>query len=163
VTPALEGSLQRLEAEQTVSRLLGTTCAELVDLLEAAGCTVSRVIGDLLVELSACRRGGEEHPLGLYLADDYPLTREVLERDEPRTVRRGDPDADPAEVALLEKLGFDSLLMLPLRSRGARWGLVEIYGEERDYLPEQIELASTVADRVGRRLSELEGGEAPTA
>ncbi|MEO5576464.1 MAG: hypothetical protein ABIR67_11655 [Gaiellaceae bacterium] len=56
-------------------------------------------------------------------------------------LRRADPGPDPAEAALLERLGFDSLLMLPLRSHGQSWGLVEIYGD---------------VDRVGELVAVLE-------
>ena len=50
----------------------------------------------------------------------------MIQSGEPRVVLGADPVADPAEAALLARLGFDSLLMLPLRSHGQNWGLVEI-------------------------------------
>ena len=64
---------------------------------------------------------------------------------EARVVVRSDPNADRAKAELLERLGFDSLLMLPLRSRGQNWGLFEIYSNDRPFAQDQIELASTVA------------------
>jgi hypothetical protein len=131
-------------------------CGELVTLFDATFASVSRVIGDLLVELSGYRRSGEVHPLELFLVTDYPLTQEVIEDGEPRVVRRADPGADPAEVALLERLGFDSLLMLPLRSHGQSWGLVEIYGGDRVFADHEIESAMAIVDRVGERLAVLE-------
>ena len=39
--------------------------------------------------------------------------------------------------------------MLPLRSRGQSWGLVEIYADDRTLRPAEIELAITTVDRVG--------------
>ena len=110
--------MEKIEAEESVSRVLHVACGELVELLDATFASVSRVIGDLLVELSGYRRDGGEHPLELFLVTDYPLTQEVIEIGEARVVRRVDPGADPAEAALLQRLGFDSLLMLPLRSHG---------------------------------------------
>jgi hypothetical protein len=50
---------------------------------------VSRVIGDLLVELAHHERAGRAVPLELYLVSDYPLTKEVLDRGEPRSAARG--------------------------------------------------------------------------
>ena len=71
-------------------------------------------------------------------------------------MRRADPGADPAEAALLERLGFDSLLMLPLRSHGQSWGLVEIYGDDRVFDDEEIATAASIVDRVGELLAVLE-------
>ena len=149
--------LERIEAETSVSRVLQIACGTLVELFDASFASVSRVIGDLLVELSGYRRSGEEHPLELFLVTDYPLTQEVIEAGEPRVVRRADPGADPAEAALLERLGFDSLLMLPLRSHGQSWGLVEIYSDEDRVFPEaRIEQARAIVAHVGEVLAVLE-------
>ena len=82
----------------------------------------------------------------------------MIEAGEPRVVVRSDPNADPAEAELLERLGFDSLLMIPLRSRGQNWGLIEVYAGDRPLTEEEIELAVTVADRVGSLLADLESG-----
>lgn len=153
----IERSLARISSETTVSSLLHTACEELVTMFDATGCSVSRTIGDLLVELAQCMRAEEPLPLALYLVSDYPLTREVIQQGEPRVVIRADPNADPAETELLGRLGFDSLLMLPLRSRD-RWGLVEIYGDGREFGTAEIETASSLVDGVGELLAELESG-----
>lgn len=155
-TTDIERSLERIAAETSVSRLLQATCVELVELLDAARCSMSRIIGDLLVELSDHLRSGESRPLELFLVSDYPLTQEVIEAGEPRVVVRSDPNADPAEAELLGRLGFDSLLMLPLRSRGQSWGLIEVYANDRRFADEEIQVAITLADRVGILLAELE-------
>jgi GAF domain-containing protein len=154
----IASSLEKIAAETSVSRLLNVTCAELADLLDASRCSISRIIGDLLVELSEHLSSGEKVTLELFLVSDYPLTQDVIDSGEPRIVRRSDPSADPAEAALLKRLGFDSLLMLPLRSRGQNWGLVEIYADDRDFQPAEIELAITTVDRVGELLAALESG-----
>jgi len=157
VTPLdIATSLQKIEAEESVSRVLHVACGELVELFDARFASVSRVIGDLLVELSGYRRSGEPHPLELFLVTDYPLTQEVISAGESRIVRRSDPVADPAEVALLERLGFDSLLMLPLRSHGQSWGLVEIYGDDRDFAEDRIHTARELLGKVGQLVAELE-------
>ena len=158
--PDIDRSLEKIAAEKSVSRLLNVTCAELAGLLDASRCSVSRIIGDLLVELSEYRASGEPVTLELFLVSDYPLTQEVIDSGEPRIVLRSDPSADPAEAALLERLGFDSLLMLPLRSRGQNWGLVEIYADDRRFEPAEIDLAIATVDRVGELLAALESGVA---
>ena len=157
-TADVELSLGRIAAETSVSRLLNATCVELVALLDASRCSISRIIGDLLVELSDHLRSGEQPKLELFLVSDYPLTQEVIEAGEPRVVVRSDPNADPAEADLLERLGFNSLVMLPLRSRGQNWGLIEVYADDRTFAQEEIEVARTVAERVGELIEELESG-----
>jgi GAF domain-containing protein len=149
-------SLTRLSSETTVSGLLNAACEDLATTLDATGCSVSRTVGDLLVELGQFVRLREPLPLALYLVSDYPLTREVLDQGEPRVVSRADPKADPAEAELLERLGFESLLMLPLRSRGQNWGLVEIYGGGRGFSEADVEAAAAIAEVVGERLGVLE-------
>src|SRR5213593_4678493 len=107
--PKVIAATERLRAETSVPGLLGTTARTFVELLEAPACTISRVIGDLLVDLIQHRHSGKPDRLGHgYLISDYPLTRAVIEEGEPRTVFIDDPDADPAEVALLRELGFGS-------------------------------------------------------
>jgi GAF domain len=151
-------SLSRLSSETTVSGLLNAACEDLATTLDATGCSVSRTIGDLLVELGQFMRMREPLPLALYLVSDYPLTREVLEQGEPRAVSRADPNADPAETELLGRLGFESLLMLPLRSRRDTWGLVEVYREGGEFGSGEIERASALVEGVGELLADLENG-----
>ena len=83
----------------------------------------------------------------------------MIEAGEPRVVLRSDPHADAAEVALLTRMGYDSLLMLPLRSRGQNWGLIEVYAGDRPFAQSETELATTVADRVGALLAQLESSQ----
>src|SRR6266852_5253453 len=55
---------ERLRAEQTVPGLLGATARAYVELLDAPACTISRVIGDLLVDLFQHHEGGKPDRLG---------------------------------------------------------------------------------------------------
>lgn len=126
-----EERLLALEREESVASLLGATARLLVDVLEATACTISRAIGDLLVELVDHSPSGPVQLGHGYLISDYPATREVLEQLRPRAIALADPEADEQEAALLRRLGFDSLLMLPLGVGGQAWGLVEIYANGR--------------------------------
>src|ERR671930_363476 len=127
---------EQLRACATVAELIGVTARAFVEVLDAPACTISRVIGDLLVDLVQHRRSGATDRLGHgYLISDYPLTRTVIEERAPRTVYTGDPDADAAETNLLGELGFDSLLMLPIEAEGSAWGLVEVSENGRRFEP----------------------------
>jgi GAF domain len=150
-------AVERLRAESSVPALLALTARSFVDVLDAQACTISRIIGDLLVDLIQHDRSGQPNQLGHgYLISDYPLTRAVIEEGAPRTVFRGDPDADPSEAALLGELGFDSLLMLPITTPSGPWALVEIYGvDEQQFSDEEIAAAQNVASAVSETLWEL--------
>jgi GAF domain-containing protein len=146
-----------LDLETTVRGLLGATCRELVELLGGSACAISRVIGDLLVALDEHTNSGRPLEHGHeYLISDYPLTREVVESGEPQRVSRLDADADPTEAELLEKLGFESLLMVCLPSGGACWGLVEVYAAKGGFDDAQADLARRLAGLAGERLEQLE-------
>ena len=150
-------TVARLGGETTVRGVLATTCRELVELLDASACAVSRVIGDLLVGLDEYTLASRPLEHGHeFLISDYPLTREVVESGEPRTVSRLDPEAEATESELLAKLGFESLLMVCLPSGGECWGLVEVYAGEQGFDETQAEVARRVARAAGERLKQLE-------
>lgn len=158
LSPSIEQAVERLTHESTISTLLHATARELSELLGAQRCTVSRAVGDLLVEVSAYQLSGATPQLDLYLASDYPLTQEVLELGEPRTVSLDAADADPAEGKLLRRLAFSELLMLPLTSRGRRWGLVEVYGSDRPFDQSHVEVGQKLLGAAEELLGKLEHG-----
>ena len=147
---------EQLRASATVAELIGATARTFVEVLDVPACTISRVIGDLLVDLVQHRRAGNPDRLGHgYLISDYPLTRTVIETREPRTVYAPDADADPAETRLLHELGFDSLLMLAIEAEDTAWGLVEVYGNGRRFEAPDIEVAQVLVAEVDQVLDRL--------
>jgi GAF domain-containing protein len=159
-TDSFARSTAALEAETTIRGLLGGACRELVELLDATACAISRVIGDLLVGLDEHTKSGRPLAHGHeYLISDFPLTRKVVETGEPRWVSRLDERADEQESQLLEKLGFESLLMVCLPTGEGCWGLVEVYNERGSFNPEQAQLAARLAEQAGVLLERLEPPE----
>jgi GAF domain-containing protein len=154
----LAAAAARLRAETTVPGLLGTTVRLYVELFDAVSCTLSRVIGDLLVDLISHQRDGKPERLGHgYLVSDYPVTREVIEERQARAVFAGDPEADPKEVGLLVELGFDSLMMVAIDGGNEAWGLVEVYRNQgRRFTGEELRRAQALAGEVGDVLTQLE-------
>ena len=149
---------ERIRAEASVTGLLAAAARAYVEVFEAPACTISRVIGDLLVDLMQYQREGKPTRLGHgYLISDYPVTRAVIEDREPRTVTKGDPDADAQEVELLKQLGFGALLMLTIEAEDGAWGLIELYGETgRRFTQAELLIAQGLADEVGETLRRLE-------
>jgi GAF domain-containing protein len=112
--------------------VLSTMADELVARLGADACSISRVIGDVLIIVAERTPDGDTPQQGQgYLVSDFPLTAEVLRSGEPRGLTLDDPDLDQAEAVLLRSYGFGSLLMLALELDGKAWGLVEVYRKER--------------------------------
>jgi len=155
-TDSFARSTAALEAETTIRGLLGAACRELVELTGATACAISRVIGDLLVGLDEHTTGGRPLSHGHeYLISDFPLTRDVVESGEPRWLSRLDENAEENEAALLERLGFESLLMVCLPTSDGCWGLVEVYSEHGRFGEEDAELAARFAARTGELLESL--------
>lgn len=143
-------------APSAVPQLLSGTARKLVESLDgAAACVVSRVIGDLLVDLTQHSTAGRIEAGHEYLVSDFPLTQQVIENREPQVVIASDPAADKAEADLLRRIGYESLLMLPLEANGDSWGLLEVYGDERGFSDADVHTATVVAAETGRKLEEL--------
>ena len=62
-----------------------------------------------------------EYPLA-----DYPQSRKVMEERVAIVVRASDPGADPQEARILREEGYETMLMMPLVSRGEPIGLMEL-------------------------------------
>jgi GAF domain-containing protein len=155
-TAEMAAAAEQLRGASNVAELLGLTAESFVGVLDAPACTISRVIGDLLVDLVQHRREGRAARLGHgYLISDFPLTRAVIEDREPKTVYTGDKDADAAETNLLAELGFDSLLMLPIETEDAPWGLVEVYGNGRRFERTDVDVARALAAEAAEGLRRL--------
>ncbi len=150
-------AVSALERATTVPDLLHAACVALVELLDVRACAISRVLGDVLVALTEHAPAGESLQLGQgYLITDFPLTVDVVERGESRTASLLDAESDPHEAELLEALGFDTLLMVPLLVGGQCWALVELYVRgQATFPPEQVQLAEGFVARVGVLVEQL--------
>lgn len=151
--PAID--LSQLERSAGTEDLLDATCRVLTGATDAVACVISRVLGDLLIAVAQSSRSGESIHLGHgYLVPDFPVTAEVLERIEPRMVSLLAPDADASEASVLEELGFDAVLMLPLVVEGTSWALVELYASGRAFSDADVECARPIVQRAGEILAE---------
>lgn len=160
--PSSEGNsiceVESLTEQTTVPGLLRAMGVTLTETLEASAVAISRVVGELLVAVTEHTSTGERlQQLGHgYLLSDFPLTQEVIEKQEQRRVSLSDDDPDPAEARLLRELGFDSLLMMPLCAFGGVWGLVEVYGRNKSFADSDAKTADEIVRSGGKRLEELE-------
>jgi diguanylate cyclase (GGDEF)-like protein len=92
---------------------------------------------------------------------NYPSTRHVLRTGEAVQILASDPGADLGELALLGRLGFGSLLMVPVVCRDERLGLLEAYSRvERPWTRGEINRARIISYQLGAVLDGLERVEA---
>jgi GAF domain-containing protein len=127
-------SLEALREETSLPGLLHTATREFVEVVDGVASAISRVVGDVLIQVAEYARDERTLVLGHgYLISDFPLTEVSLRDGLPRTVSVLDPRADERETALLQELRLDSLLMLPLVAAGGAWGLVEVYVNGRSF------------------------------
>ena len=133
--------------------LLAETARELADRLDATASSISRVIGDVLIQVSEFTPDGRTLMMGQgYLVPDYPLTQIVLASRQPRALTLADSDVDAAEAHVLRSLGLASLLMLPLEIGGVAWGLVEVYRTEPlPFTDEDVRAATEILARTSAR------------
>jgi len=145
-----------LQNEATLPGLLHTSTREFVEVVDGLACAISRVVGDVLIQVAEYARDGRTLVLGHgYLISDFPLTESALRQGQPELVSLLDPDADPREAALLGELELDSLLMIPLPGPTGPWGLAEIYVNGRRFDGDDVAGAGPVAAAFGERLAEL--------
>ena len=144
-------------ADASVAEVLDATVRGIVDALGVAACAISRVVGDLLVDIVGHSRDGERLFLGYgYLISEYPVTRHVLERRVPRWLTVHDSGVDEREAAVMRELGYDTLLMLPLLCKGRAWALVEVYAiGRRKFGPRDLAVAEQIVADTGAELERL--------
>ncbi len=106
---------------------------------------------DCVRTLGAYPRDGErdtDHPLG-----DYPETRRVLLDQMPRVNVVGEPEADPAQVRAIRRMGMAANLTVPLVAKGESLGIVEICTREpRAFDEDEIRFATTMANEAAMAL-----------
>jgi PAS domain S-box-containing protein len=137
-----------------VGQTLDTVAEQMIELLGVDGCTVSdwdreRNVVSVIAESSPEHWYDKEASLLNYDLDDYPLTKHVLVSGEVVQLTISQPDIDGAELAIMQKAGIKSLLMLPLMHKGETMGLVELSDSkaERRFADSQISLSMLLANQ----------------
>ncbi len=131
----------------------------LTRVIKVTGCALSRwdqekqhviTLVDRLHQVEGPTSTGSIYPL-----QDYPLTRRVLDMRQPVMVYTDDPEADPNEVAILEKQDSKSLLMLPLIVREDVYGLIELVSNVpgHRFTNADIRMAQTLSNQAGVAIS----------
>ncbi|HKC29778.1 MAG TPA: EAL domain-containing protein [Jatrophihabitans sp.] len=113
------------------------------------------VLGDdgRLRELTS---SGQAIDVRAYALSDYPTTRAVIDKGIVVEVHANDPEADPAETAVLRSQGGQSLLIVPLEMGGARIGVLEfVHRTHRRWTSTDIADARGLATHMSNALVRL--------
>ena len=90
---------------------------------------------------------GNRHPDAMtYTLSQFPMARRAIEDHETIVVNVSDPQADPAEVAIMRRDGDKCLLILPMVYQGEAIGLLEVldHVKERRFSRQEMRLAHAV-------------------
>jgi diguanylate cyclase (GGDEF)-like protein len=153
-------AVRALGRETTVDAMLRSAARQLTAAVGGTACVISRLDGETLRDAAVFSPPPWELDEGnAYLLGDYPLTIQVLEDGEPRAVSRTDENVDPAEAFVLDKIGMQSVLIMPVRVGGGPWGLAEVYdARPRRFRPADVGLAELVVGHVEALLAQFEQG-----
>lgn len=143
-----------------VGLLLDLACRDAVELLPADGCQIARLAEGLLVDAGSYSEQLVLADGHVSLVSDLPLTGRVLATRSPAIASLDDPDVDPSEAFVLETVGAQSVLLLPLLVDGRTWGLVEIFRTSpRPFNDADLALASIFAVAIGGLASRMAARE----
>ncbi len=141
-----------LSSRLDLPELLAEIARQVTTLLNCHFCAISeydeesRVVTVLADFDNSGRRWPDYRP---YTVTEFPLTRRVLNEQEIAVVNVGDPNADPAEVAIMRRYGSRGLLLVPLIHQGRSVGLLEAIDHlrERRWTRQELRLARALASQ----------------
>ena len=152
----MDGRLQWLAwklSESTTYEELAASCDAIQAELGSDDLLISIIDGSELVVVGA---GGPDRLEDRYVIGDYPETMRLLREQDSAQVLVSDPEADADEVAVLERLGYRSVLMLPICCGGRTIGLFEAYSRrERPWSRFEISRARIIALQLGAALERI--------
>lgn len=107
--------------------------------------------------LRALAADGIEVPDEHYDIAERPAVRRVLRFGDPLVVQADDPAAHAAEVAFMERMGIQTLLVLPCATGGRAIGLVELAScsGRADFTQHDIDFCATLANHAGTVLENV--------
>ena len=133
------------------------------DELASAGRRAARLLGAEDVSLMWVVEGAlellsdnQDAPGERWELAEFPATARLLAEHVPGQVVLGDPESDPVEAAELERLGFGSVLMVPVRVSRDQRALVEVYRTHpQAFTSAEVDRARVVAQQFGPVLARL--------
>lgn len=159
-----EASRSYTNAKMDPTEIALEVTRQFVEVLNFFECTISLLdpSGEILVGIADYYKDQNNEDDGRYWSDwigqetklaDYPATARVLKDKEPLIVQIDDPEADAAEIAYIQSESIETLIILPLISKGKSIGVIEIEEEkQRIITPRELNLVMTLANQVATTL-----------
>jgi diguanylate cyclase (GGDEF)-like protein len=144
--------------EATVASVLERLTKAISFVVGATGTVISRIEGGSLHDLTThSLRDVHLGEADSYVIADYPVTREVLETQRPKSLSFLDDDIDSAEAFVLRELQMNAAMLVPLIVQEETWGLVEIYDMRmRRFTVEEESVAQFLVAQAGGRIQVLD-------
>lgn len=158
---ALFAATQDFTAGLDTEAVLQAVVKHMVNGLGVNSCAVSRWEREkdcviTLMDYNADKSKQADNPGTMYNLAEFPTTRRVLETGEPSFVTIMSAATDPAELALMNKFGADSTLILPLITPREKrtLGIVELYRESTssEYGVDELNLARALTAQAAAAL-----------
>jgi len=141
-----------------VSEIAEVVARNFVGVLNIPECSISllnkennslEIVVDLYIDDEGKKIVREEEIDKIESLQQYPATARVLHTLEPLVIQASDPDADPAELAYMEKYEVTTLAILPLAVKGQSFGVIELesFDEEHQYTESELNLAITLSNQ----------------
>jgi len=135
-----------------------TVAGNFVDVMQIDECSISlldlernclELVSDLYFDEEQNKIVRAEQIGSIEYLQDYPATARAMKIQQPLVVQASDPDADPAELAYMEKYDTETLVVIPLAVKGQAIGVLELesWDEERHYTQSELNLATTLANQ----------------
>jgi len=142
-----------------VMQVLQIIAEQMTKVLQVKACAISNYDPDLNQVTLLTEHGPDDWEVTQewyqpYDLNGFPLTRQVLEKNEPLHLRLDDPNMDDEERKFMKNAGIASLLMLPLVTQDRTIGLVELMDtqENRDFSTREIALGLSLASHAASAL-----------
>jgi PAS domain S-box-containing protein len=139
-----------ISSSPLLDRVLQTVAEQMTQALDSGECALylwdreeDRIV--TLIDYSVVWPGKTDAVCTTYGLSDYPAARRVLETRQPLVLQRAELEAYQARPARRDNGQALILLMLPMVARDRVLGLVELWTEEKDYTPDEIRLAHSLA------------------
>jgi adenylate cyclase len=139
-----------VSSQLDATALLREIAKQMITLLDAHLCVVSdydQTSRRVSVRAEYDNLGNRHQDTMTYTLSQFPMARRAIEDHESITINVSDPQADPAEVAIMRRDGDKCLLILPMVHQGQSIGLIEVldHQRERKFGRQEMRLANAVA------------------
>jgi diguanylate cyclase (GGDEF)-like protein/PAS domain S-box-containing protein len=150
---ALQSASQVISSSLDLDDVLYAVNKQMTTFLGTTGCAISEwdPVDNTVIQISGYGQQSQEDnsKTTKYQLDEYPLTRNVLEKRQAEQITISQLEIDPKDSSFMRQHGIKTLLMLPMVYHDQVLGLVEIMDAiiEREFTEAEIALTQLLANQ----------------